>query len=117
MITEYQKNSFSIEFVVVDVDESGIKTPVDISNGIFTFIVKRGDDNSENDTSAVIKKIINLGVDSQTQQGIVTIPLYSSDMDIPVSIYNMQGQIESTTIELATVYNDRLQVLNNLVKE
>lgn len=113
----YQKNDKSY-LINYKTDVSGTMQPVDVSNMIFTLIVKNENDSFTNDSQAIIKKVVTCPANSDSEDGKIFLNLSVDDTNVKSGTYKYQFQIKSAdSVHVATLVEATFTVKENRIKE
>jgi hypothetical protein len=108
----YRRNPWNLEIQY----QSG-NSFIDLSNYTLTFIVKKTVDNSQNDSDAIIKKVVTI---PSNAGNTYIFSLTSEDTNVKAGTYNTEFQL-SKTIGLETTYitmeQNQLTIIDTFIKE
>lgn len=110
MIEIYKRNSHTMEATYLEDDG----TTIDLTGFTVKFIIKRENDNAENDAFALTNRSFLIG--EEGANGSFTLTLTPDDTNIPPAKYNFEVQL-SKDIELITLYQDKLLIKPSYINE
>ena len=114
MFKMFQRNDFSARFIY---KENNI--PKDINGWEYIFVIKNENDNSSNDSKALLKKRVLI---ENSVDGVFYVNLTSTDTSIAVGTYETQLLLtrinpDTGLRQNSTIFTDKVRILENLVKE